>query len=257
MYFLGLALALVMGLALGTLGGGGSTLTVPIFVYVLGFEAKRAIVMSFPVVGAASVAGVITHWRHGHVQWRTAFTFGVVAMTAAFLSARFLAPNVSGAFQLGLLGAVMMMAAFSMFRSAVRERRGIVGATPPSWLLLPIGAVLGVLTGLVGVGGGFLIVPALVLFASVPMKEAVGTSLVVIAMNTLAGFAGGATTVSIPWGFVTLFTAIAVVGIVAGGFVVKAATPEQLKRAFAVFLVVVGAFILIQNRAAFLAPAGP
>ena len=257
MYFLGLALALVMGLALGTLGGGGSTLTVPIFVYVLGFEAKRAIVMSFPVVGAASVAGAVTHWRHGHVRWRTAFTFGVVAMVTAYLSAHYLAPRVTGGFQLGLLGAVMVAAAISMFRSAARERRGLEAKSRPGWLLLPIGAAVGVLTGLVGIGGGFLIVPALVLFAAVPMKEAVGTSLVVIALNTLAGFAGGATTVSIPWGFVTLFAGIAVLGIVAGGFVVKAATPQQLKRAFAVFLVVVGAFILIQNRAAFLAPAGP
>lgn len=247
MIFLGYALALLMGLALGTLGGGGSTLTVPILVYVMGFGAKQAIAMSFPVVGAASFAGVLGHAREGRVRWRTALILGSAAMLSAFLSARFLSPLVSGSAQLAFLAVVMIAASLSMFRTA-----GGRGAAPESprgelWLI-PIGLGVGVITGLAGVGGGFLMVPALVLFAGIPIKEAIGTSLLVIVMNTAAGFLGYAGQVEIPWGPVALFTAIALCGILLGTRVVRVATPAQLKRAFAIFLLVVGAYVFYQNR---------
>lgn len=251
---LGMALAALIGLSLGTLGGGGSTLTVPIFVYVMGFEAKRAIAMSFPVVGGTSLVGALSHWRHGNVRWRTAFIFGIVAMVASFASAHLLAPLLAGETQLLLLGAVMLVAAISMFRNA-GGRRELADAAEDATLSWPLlsgtAIVVGMLTGLLGVGGGFLIVPALALLAHMPIKPAVGTSLVIIAMNTLSGYLGYAGTVDVPWGFVLGFTAIAVVGILVGTRVVHAATPAQLKRAFAIFLLLVGAFVLYQNRAVF------
>ena len=244
---LGYALAALMGLALGTLGGGGSTLTVPIFVYVMGFGAKEAIAMSFPVVGAASLAGVLSHAREGQVRWHTALILGPATMLAAFLSARFLSPLWSGSAQLAFLAVVMMAASLSMFRTAGRS--GAPPEVPRGELwLVPIGVGVGTITGLAGVGGGFLIVPALVLFAGIPIKEAIGTSLLVIVLNTAAGFVGYAGQVDIPWGPVALFTAVALCGILMGTRVVRVATPAQLKRAFAIFLLVVGGYVLYQNR---------
>lgn len=247
MIVLGLVLAVLMGLALGTLGGGGSTLTVPIFVYVLGFEAKRAIAMSFPVVGVTSLVGAASHWRQGNVRWGTALLFGPLLMAGSFLSARVLAPLVSGRTQLVLLAMVMIASSLSMLRSAGRTHPESEVTTRPLWGLLPVGLSVGALTGLVGIGGGFLIVPALVLFVGMPMKHAIGTSLLVIAMNTAAGFAGYAGRVEIAWGFLATFTAVAVVGILAGSVLAKRATPAQLKRAFAVFLLVVGALMLVRG----------
>jgi hypothetical protein len=254
---LGFALAALIGLSLGLLGGGGSILTVPVFVYVLGFDPKDAIAMSLPVVGATSLVGAMSHWRSGNVQVRTALLFGVVAMVGSFLAARFLAPLMSGALQLALLAIVMLVAAVSMFRSAGRTRPG--DATPERQLALPllggVALLVGAMTGIVGIGGGFLIVPALVLLARVPMKEAIGTSLLVIAMNTASGYLGYAGRTTMAWGFLAVFTLIAIVGILAGSRLVRYVSQAQLKRAFAVFLIAVGGFVLIQNRHALLPTA--
>jgi uncharacterized protein len=260
MEILGLALAALIGLSLGLLGGGGSILTVPIFVYVLGFGAKEAIAMSLAVVGATSLFGAVSHWRNGNVNLRVALIFGSVAMVGTYLGAR-LAVFFSGAAQLVLFALVMLLAAFFMFRrgkpAAVKALEQ--GALPPARmsraLIAVEGMAVGVLTGLVGVGGGFLIVPALVLLGKLPMKQAVGTSLLVIAMKSVTGFAGYLGQVEVPWGFMTLFTAVAVVGILAGTSLVRFVPQEALRRAFAVFLVVMGGFILYQNRAVLL-PGG-
>lgn len=253
MLLLGFALAALIGLSLGTLGGGGSTLTVPIFVYVMGFEAKRAIAMSFPVVGGTSLVGALSHWRHGNVRWRTALVFGVVAMIGAFGSAHLIAPRLTGETQLLLLGTVMLIAAISMFRNA-GGRRAPDAEAPPSLslpLLMLTALGVGMLTGILGVGGGFLIVPALALLARVPIKEAVGTSLVIISMNTGSAYLGSVGKVDVPWNVVLVFTTIAILGIFAGTRLVHAATPAQLKRAFAIFLLAVGGFVFYQNRAVF------
>jgi uncharacterized membrane protein YfcA len=251
MLLLGFALAALIGLSLGTLGGGGSTLTVPIFVYVMGFEAKRAIAMSFPVVGGTSLVGALSHWRHGNVRWRTALVFGVVAMAGAFGSAHLIAPRLTGETQLLLLGTVMLIAAISMFRNA-GGRKAPDAETPPSLslpLLMLTALGVGMLTGVLGVGGGFLIVPALALLARVPIKEAVGTSLVIISMNTGSAYLGYVGKVDVPWNVVLVFTSIAILGILAGTRLVRSATPAQLKRAFAIFLLAVGGFEFYQNRA--------
>lgn len=241
-------LASVIGLSLGLLGGGGSILTVPVFVYVLGYAAKPAIAMSLPVVGATSLVGAIGHWRAGNVNFRQALTFGIVAMVGAFAGAR-LAVLVSGVFQLTLLAVVMLGAALSMLRRPIAQPPG---SEPVSrWLVLLVGLGVGLLTGLVGIGGGFLIVPALVVLARVPMKQAVGTSLLVIAMNSASGFLGYLGQVDVPWAFMAVFTAIAIGGILVGTYLVRFVSQQALKRSFAVFLLVMAGVILYQNRGVF------
>lgn len=250
---IGLLLASAIGLSLGLLGGGGSILTVPIFVYVLGYAAKPAIAMSLPVVGATSLVGAVGHWRAGNVNLRQAVSFGVVAMVGAYAGAR-LAVLVSGVVQLTLLAVVMLAAAMSMLRRP-RDRAATAGtadAKPVSRpLVLLVGLGVGLLTGLVGIGGGFLIVPALVILARLPMKQAVGTSLVVIAMNSASGFAGYLGQVDVPWAFMGMFTAVAIGGILVGTYLVRFVSQQALKRAFALFLLLMGGVILYQNRGVF------
>ena len=255
MLILGFSAALVIGVSLGLLGGGGSILTVPVFVYLLGFAAKPAIAMTLPVVGTASLVGAVGHWRQGNVNARVALLFGVVAMAGAFVGAR-LATFVSGAVQLATLGVVMLGAAAAMLRG--RPQRP-ADAPPHTRALLLVAAVaVGLLTGFVGIGGGFLVVPALVLLAGSSMKEAVGTSLVVIAMNSAAGFAGYLGQVEIDWGFLAAFTAVAVAGIVIGTRLVRHVPQDTLRRIFALFLVLMAVLVLYQNRTAFApAPAAP
>lgn len=253
MDLLSFLLAALVGVSLGLLGGGGSILTVPILVYVVGFGAKTAIAMSLPIVGATSLVGALGHWRAGNVRLQPALLFGLAAMAGAFAGAR-LAALLGGAVQLAILGLVMLAAAVSMFRDGIGGKRSAredsERALAPV-LAAAVGIGVGVLTGIVGIGGGFLIVPALVLFARVPMKQAVGTSLLVIAMNSAAGFAGYLGRVAVPWAFVANFTSIAILGILAGTALVRHLSQHQLKRAFAVFLVGVGLFTLYQNRAVF------
>lgn len=252
MELVGFVLAALVGLSLGLLGSGGSILTVPILVYVLGFGAKTSIAMSLPIVGTTSLVGALRHWRSGNVRVPTALLFGLAAMAGAFGGAR-LAGYLSGAVQLTILGVVMLVAAVSMFRG----RRGAdvtegQDRRPFAPLLAAvIGVGVGTLTGIVGIGGGFLIVPALVLLLRVPMKQAVGTSLLVIAMNSAAGFAGYLGHVVVPWGFMAAFTGVAILGILAGTALVRIVPQQHLKRAFAVSLVGVGLFTLYQNRAVF------
>jgi uncharacterized membrane protein YfcA len=250
MQLLGFALAATIGLALGLLGGGGSILTVPVFVYVLGFGAKPAIAMSLPVVGAASLVGAVSHWRAGNVNLRTALMFGLVAMAGSYAGAR-LAVYVSGAVQLALLGAVMVAAAISMLRPSPAAAHGTDERQPPLDMLIVVGLAVGGLTGLVGIGGGFLIVPALVVLGRVPMKQAIGTSLLVIAMNSASGFLGYAGQFDVPWRFLAAFTVVVIGGILAGARLVRRVHANTLRRVFAVFLILVGALVLYQNRAVF------
>lgn len=253
MELLGFALAALIGLSLGLLGGGGSILTVPNFVYVLGFAPKPAIAMSLPVVGVTSLVGGLWHWRAGNVNLRVALIFGSTAMAASYAGAR-LSVFVSGTVQLTLLAIVMLAAAASMFRSG-SSRNGRVEASGHSSdkdamslkLMIIVAIGVGLLTGVVGIGGGFLVVPALVVLGKLPMKQAIGTSLVVIAMNSLSGFLGYLGQVSIPWSFVAQFTTVAVAGVLMGTYFLRFVSQAALKRAFAVFLVLIGGMMLYRN----------
>lgn len=245
---LGYLFALLIGLALGILGGGGSVLTVPVFVYVLGFDPKLAIAMSLPVVGTAALVGVISHWRAGSVRLQTALIFGSVAMVGSYTGAR-ASQFLTGRTQLLVLGVVMLAAATAMMRSALRDSDATPTAEAQTHpvVMLSVGFGVGILTGVIGIGGGFLIVPALVLLGRVPMKAAVGTSLLVIAMNSASGYLGHHGVEVVPWNFVMRFTSVAVVGILAGTALAGHISTPRLKRAFSAFLIVIGILILWQN----------
>lgn len=243
MSLLAVALGFLVGLSLGLLGGGGSILTVPILVYVLGFEAKAAIAGSLAVVGLVSLVGAWRHARAGQVEVKTALVFGAVAMLGAYGGAR-AARLVSGEAQLVVFAGVMLVvAAFMLWGRPPADDRG--RARPGVLALVALG--VGGLTGLVGIGGGFLIVPALVLLLDVPMKRAVGTSLLVIFMNAAAGLSGYLGQVAIPWGILAAFGLCAVAGIVAGSHLVHYVSSRALRRAFAFFLATVALWMLFRN----------
>jgi uncharacterized protein len=251
---LAFAFAVAVGLSLGLLGGGGSILTVPILVYVVGFAPKEAIATSLVVVGASSVLGVIGHWRAGNVNLGIAGIFGVVAMAGTFVGSR-LAVFVSGTTQLVLFALVMLAAAAFMLRgshpSAPLNVSRAFGWRSSLMTLGPVliaGLATGAMTGLLGVGGGFLIVPALVLLLALPMKQAVGTSLLVIAMNSAIGFIGYADQVTINWQIAGSFAATAALGIVVGSALTRAVSAQSLRGGFAFFLVGMALFVLYQNR---------
>jgi uncharacterized membrane protein YfcA len=244
MTLLALLLALLIGLSLGILGGGGSILTVPTLLYVARMPAKQAIAASLLVVGVTSLVGAWRHSRIGNVRGRVAAVFGALSFVGAFTSAR-LSTRVSGEAQIVVLAVVMVAAALSMLRG---RREDAVPAGAPVRAVSPaiVAAALGVgmLTGLVGIGGGFLFVPALALFARLPIKEAVGTSTLVIAINSAGGLAGYGAHVALPWAWLALFTAVSVAGIVAGTRLVPHIPQRTLRRAFAAFLIVVGSAML-------------
>lgn len=248
---LGLGLAMLIGLSLGMLGGGGSIITVPILVYVLGVPPKEAIAMGLAVVGVTSLVGGLTHGRGGNVNLRVAAAFGAVSMVGTW-GGTFLGRFVSGTTQLVVIAAVMLAAAVFMFRNAGRPPGDAVAELParsraPLPLVVLSGLAVGGLTGMVGVGGGFLIVPAMVLLLGLTMKEAVGTSLAVIALNALVGFVGHLGQVRIEWSLLSEFTAAAVLGLMVGTWGSRFVSHAQLKQAFSVLLVLMGAFILIKE----------
>jgi uncharacterized membrane protein YfcA len=239
----------LIGAALGLLGGGGSVLTVPIFVYVLGFTPKDAIAMSLAVVAATSAFGTASHWRAGHVNVRVAAMFGGLAMAGTVAGVR-LARFVPGTTQLLIFGAVMLAAALFMLRGhPPHEER--TAARPAQSLLsfleaLPAGLLVGLLTGLVGVGGGFLIVPALVLMR-MSLREAVGTSLLIITGTCVVGFLGYLGHVRLDWAAVALVAAGTLPGIAMGSYLHRFVPQSVLRRGFAAFLVVMAAFIFIRH----------
>lgn len=251
-----LALSLLIGVSLGLLGGGGSILTVPILVYVAGLPAHEAIASSLFVVGVTSLAGLVSHARGGRVQWRTGLLFGLAAMAGAFTGG-LIGGHAKGDWL--LVGFALMMVATSLAMLRGRKDRGPVGHTAgggrPLGRIVLDGTVVGLVTGLVGAGGGFLVVPALVLLGGLPMPVAVGTSLVVIAMKSFAGLAGYLTSVTLDWPLVLGVTAAAVVGSLAGGQLAGRIPEAALRQAFGWFVLVMGGFVLVQQGPSWALPA--
>lgn len=251
MHVVAFALAALIGLSLGMLGGGGSILAVPVFVYGFGLDAKTAIAMSLPVVGSASLVGAVGHGLSGNVDLRVAALFGVVAMIGAYAGAR-AAVFMPGHVQLVLLAIIMIAAAIAMFRSGRRDasngdaRSGHLPAVRRARLAL-VALGVGIVTGTVGIGGGFLIVPALVLFAGLSMPQAVGTSLLVIAMNAAAAFLGYVGKVTLSWGLLLSVMAVTGAGILVGTRLMRHVPQAALKQAFAGFLVLIAGFLLYRN----------
>lgn len=234
------SLSLVIGLALGMLGGGGAILTLPMLVYAVGVEPKAAIAASLFVVGATSAVGAAINARAKNVEWKVGLTFGAAAMAGAFGGGR-LASLVPATVLLGIFAVMMLVTATAMLRGRAEP------AIPRPLVIsrvLALGAGVGILSGLVGAGGGFLIVPALSLFGGVPLRKAIGTSLFVIALQSFAGFAGHVTHVTLDWPLVAVVTAAAVAGTVVGVFAGKKVPVDVLRRGFAWLVIAMGLFVI-------------
>ncbi|WP_229402331.1 sulfite exporter TauE/SafE family protein [Micromonospora okii] len=238
--------AVLIGVSLGLLGGGGSILAVPLLAYVAGLPTREAIATSLLVVGVTSAVAVLPHARAHRVRWRTGLTFGLAGMAGAYVGGR-LAAFVPPALLLTGFAVMMLATATAM----IRGRRSAEGRPAPRELplarVLLDGVAVGLVTGLVGAGGGFLVVPALALLGGLPMPVAVGTSLVVIAMKSFAGLAGYLSGVSVDWGLAVAVTVSAVVGSLLGGRLAGRVPADLLRAAFGWFVLVLGFVVLAQQ----------
>ncbi len=244
---LGLALSLFIGLSLGLFGGGGSILSVPILTYAVGMEPKTAIAASLLVIAVTSGAALVTHLKSGLVCWRTGVAFGGAGMVGAYAGGR-LASFIPDGVLLGAFAAMMVVTASAMLRGRQSDQLAPIqpqGVARTSRILVH-GLAVGAVTGMIGAGGGFLIVPALVLLGGMPMKRAVATSLLVIAMKSTAGFAGYLGHASVPWGLVLPITAVAALSSILGAMLVKKVPQEILRRGFAWLVLLVASFVIAQ-----------
>ncbi|MFJ5831454.1 sulfite exporter TauE/SafE family protein [Streptomyces sp. NPDC093089] len=243
-----IAASLLIGVSLGILGGGGSILTVPILVYLAGQETKEAIATSLFVVGVTSIAALIPHARAHRVRWRTGLLFGAFSMAGAYGGGR-LAEYIPGTVLLVAFALMMLATAAAMLRKPRpgRERVRTAHKDLPLKHIAVEGLVVGAVTGLVGSGGGFLVVPALAILGGLPMGIAVGTSLLVIAMKSFAGLAGHLSGVSIDWGVALTVTVAAVIGSLIGARLAGRIPQDTLRKAFGWFVVVMGVFVLAQQ----------
>lgn len=235
------ALAVVVGVSLGLLGGGGSILTVPLLAYVAGMDAKQAIATSLVVVGVTSAVSTLSHARAGRVQWRSGLMFGAAGMVGAYLGG-LLSYVVDGSVLLLVFTVVMVATGIAMIKG--RTACAPTTRTMPVVKVLLMGLGVGVVTGAVGAGGGFLVVPALALLGGLPMPVAVGTSLLVITMNSAAGLAGHLSTVPIDWTIAGAVTAAAVLGSLLGTRLTSRVDPDAVRRAFGWFVLLMASVIL-------------
>jgi len=246
MVALTLGLAVLVGISLGLLGGGGSILTVPLLAYVAGLDVKQAIATSLLVVSVTSAVGAISHARAGRVQWRTGLAFGLAGMAGAYAGG-LLARSIPGTVLMIGFAVIMIATAVAMLRG----RKEVSGAEPPRSLpvfkIVAQGLAVGLVTGLVGAGGGFLVVPALALLGGLPMPVAVGTALVVIAMNSFAGLAGQLSTVHIDWRLAAAATAAALIGALVGARLTAFVNPAALRKAFGWFVLAMASVILAEE----------
>ena len=254
--------ALLIGLVLGLIGGGGSILTVPILVYALSLNPVIGTAYSLFVVGATSLVGAIKNLMKGMVDIKTAIIFAVPAFVAVYLTRAFLIPAIPDElFQVGSLmitknlgimlffAVIMLLASVSMIRNKRKETDEEVAIVYNYPLIIVEGFIVGTITGIVGAGGGFLIIPALVLLAKLPMKKAVATSLLIIAIKSLIGFLGDVQNLDIDWPFLLTFTALSIVGIFIGIWLNKFIDGKRLKKSFGWFVLIMGIYIMYKELA--------
>ncbi len=259
MEIIGYCAAIMIGISLGLIGGGGSILTVPVLVYLFHIDATQATSYSLFIVGLTSLIGAYLNYRKQQVDVRTALLFGLSSITTVFLTRKFLIPAIPpvlfsvGGIQISRAVATMVLfanlrvlAAGSMIRSNATKDANTSSTNALSKLLL-FGVGIGLITGLLGAGGGFLIIPALVLVLHIPMKKAVGTSLLIIALNSLIGFTGDIGQQYINWPFLLLIAAIAVAGIIIGTWLSRKIAGAKLKKGFGWFVLAMGTYILIKE----------
>jgi uncharacterized membrane protein YfcA len=246
--------AIAIGVSLGLLGSGGSIITVPVLVYLLGQDEKLAIAGSLFIVGSIALVGSLQYVRLGMVDWRNVLVFGLPGMAGTWLGAM-LSTWVPGIAQLTLFAVVMLLASYLMLRPVdLTESQGVRRA---GWKIASDGLLVGVVTGLVGVGGGFLIVPALVLLGGLTIHKAVATSLVIIALKSYSGFAKYLDVLDVQglvldWTVLLSVTALGVLGSLAGTRIASRMPQRQLKKGFGIFLIVMGVYILARSAPAVL-----
>ena len=252
--------AFFIGVVLGLIGGGGSILSVPVLVYLMHINPVTATAYSLFIVGFAAMVGAFKNMKKGLVDYRTAIVFAIPAFIAVYVTRRFVVPAIPdtilsiGDFVLtkniGVMlffAILMLLASFSMIRS---KSKGLTEDSEVRYnypLILVEGAIIGFLTGLVGAGGGFLIIPALVLLAKLPMKKAVATSLLIIAVKSLIGFMGDLENIEIDWVFLLSFTSLSVMGIFAGTWLSEFIVGKKLKKGFGWFVLVMAVYIIIRE----------
>ncbi|MFT7330926.1 MAG: putative membrane protein YfcA [Roseivirga sp.] len=258
---LGYVGALFIGVILGLIGGGGSILTVPVLVYLLYMNPIIATAYSLFIVGVSSLFGAIKNIQKGLVDFRTAIVFSIPAFIAVYSTRKFIVPRIPeklffvGDYEVtrdvGIMvffAMIMLLASISMIfikREDVNEEETIVKYNYP--MITIEGLVVGFITGLIGAGGGFLIIPALVLLAKLPMKKAVATSLLIIAIKSLIGFIGDVENLEIDWNFLLTFTSISVVGMFIGIYLNKFIDGKKLKKGFGWFVFIMGIYIIIKE----------
>lgn len=251
--------ALIIGLVLGLIGGGGSILTVPILAYLFGFDLVIATAYSLFVVGTSAAVGAIRNAQKGMIDYKTGIIFAIPAFIAVYLTRKFLIPAIpEELFSIGSLmitkdiaimiffALIMLVASYSM----IKGRKDSEGAEQVKFnypLIIVEGFVVGVLTGVVGAGGGFLIIPALVLLAKLPMKKAVATSLMIIAIKSLIGFVGDVQNIEIDWFFLLTFTSVSIGGIFVGLYLNNFINGKKLKKGFGWFVLIMGVYIVLKE----------
>ncbi len=253
--------AFVMGITLGLIGGGGSILTVPIFVYLMHINPITATAYSLFVVGVTAAVGAFQNMKKGLVDWKTALVFSIPAFIAVYTMRKYILPVIpEKLFSIGeipidknmgimlFFAIIMFLAAISMIRSRnsdkTEETESKLSSIP---LIVLEGLGVGLITGAVGAGGGFLIIPALVLLAKLPMKKAVATSLLIIAVKSLIGFIGDVENLEMDWNFLLLFTGISIIGVFIGIWLSRYIPGQKLKKGFGWFVLFMGIFIVIRE----------
>ena len=263
MLIAGYILAALVGISLGLIGSGGSVLTVPILVYIMGVNPVLATSYSLFIVGSTALAGTVNNYFKKQVNTKTALLFGITSVLTVYATRRWMLPAIPHTlfwvkhFEVTKPMATMVLFAILMLFSSVamiknNRQQDIHNSKPalqhnPVPVYLGYGILIGLVTGLLGAGGGFLIIPVLVLLLKLPMKEAVGTSLLIIALNSLLGFAGDIGHYTIDWKFLLGITAIATAGIFIGVFLSRKIPGEKLKKAFGWFVLVMGLYIICKE----------
>lgn len=257
MEILGYVGALFIGLVLGLTGGGGSILTVPILVYLMSINPVTATAYSLFIVGTTSTFGAIQNYRKNLVDIKNGFIFAIPSFIAVYLTRKFIVPRIpeiiiespilitKNTFLMLFFAVIMIFGALSVLKKKSQDTNN---EEKRNLILIGIQTfTIGIIIGLVGAGGGFLIIPSLILFAKLPIRKAVGTSLFIIAMNSLVGFIGDVQNLEIDWLFLLTFSAISVVGIFIGMYLTKYTNESQLKKIFAYFVLLMAAIILLKE----------
>lgn len=258
MEIIGYIASVCIGLILGLLGGGGSILSIPILVYLFHIDAVVASAYSLFIVGVTSLVGAVPKYKEHLVNIRTGLLFGIPSIVSIFVTRRWIVPSIPDILYqsdsvlitkrvllLSLFAILMILASVSMIRNKKEIQRD--DDRDRKALLFIEGILIGFLTGLVGAGGGFLIIPALVLLTGLPFKTAVGTSLFIIAINSLMGFLGDVLNYAMDWSFLLSITSLAVIGILIGNKLSGAISSIKLRKAFGWFVLVMGCWILIRE----------